>query len=109
MDEEARLGLAGQLLRDEAADPRDRLAAILVLLFGQPATKIALLRAGAVTIDDGQVHLALGETPYGCVNRWHTWPSRSRDRQPDRTGGCSPEPTGQQPLSSSGTAWPRPA
>jgi hypothetical protein len=63
MDDEKRLDLAAGLLRDDTGDPQDRLAAILILLFGQSATKIAQLPATAVTIDDhGRVFLALGDT-----------------------------------------------
>jgi hypothetical protein len=64
MDDAARLTLAGRLLRTGEEDPRDRLGAVLILLFGQPATRVARLRASAVTIDiDGRVHIALGDTP----------------------------------------------
>ena len=64
MGDEERLGLAGRLLRAKAGEPRDRLGAILILLFGQQATRVARLRASAVSLDaDGRVHIALGDTP----------------------------------------------
>lgn len=64
MDDVERLALAGHLLRTQEGSPRDRLGAILVLLFGQHATRVARLKASAVSLDsDGRVHIALGDTP----------------------------------------------
>ena len=64
IDDEDRIALAGRLLRDQDKEPRDRLGAVLILLFGQPATRLARLRASAVSRDDdGRVYLALGDTP----------------------------------------------
>jgi hypothetical protein len=63
IDDEDRIALAGRLLRDQDKEPRDRLGAVLVLLFGQSAARLARLRADAVSHDDGRVYLALGETP----------------------------------------------
>jgi hypothetical protein len=64
LDDEDRIALAARLLRDQDKEPRDRLGAVLVLLFGQSAARLARLRASAVSRDDdGRVYLALGETP----------------------------------------------
>lgn len=64
MADEARLGLASRLLRAGEGEPRDRLGAILILLFGQQATRVARLKAIAVSLDAyGGVHIALGDTP----------------------------------------------
>lgn len=64
LDDEDRIVLAGRLLRDQDKEPRDRLGAVLILLFGQSAARLARLRASAVSRDDdGRVYLALGETP----------------------------------------------
>jgi hypothetical protein len=64
MDDEERLALAGHLLRTQDGAHRDRLGAVLVLLFGQQATRVARLKASAVSLDaDGRAHLALGDTP----------------------------------------------
>lgn len=64
IDDAERIELAGRLMRTEDAEPRDRLAAVLILLFGQPAARLVRLKASAVTLDgDGRVHLTLGETP----------------------------------------------
>jgi hypothetical protein len=64
MDDEARLDLAERLLRAGKGEPRDRLGASLILLFGQQATRVARLKADAVSTDtDGRVYLVLGDTP----------------------------------------------
>jgi integrase len=64
MDDEERLALAERLLRTPEGEPRDRLGAILILLFGQHATRMARLKASAVSLDaDGRVYIALGDTP----------------------------------------------
>jgi hypothetical protein len=64
MDDDERLGLARHLLRDRTDDPPARLAAVLVLLFGQRVTRVTVLEVDAVTVDDdGRVTLALSETP----------------------------------------------
>lgn len=64
MDDEERLALAQRLMRTLEGEPRDRLGAILILLFGQHVTRLARLKASAVSLDaDGKVHIALGDTP----------------------------------------------
>jgi hypothetical protein len=64
LDDEERIELAGRLLRTEDVEHRDRLGAILILLFGQSAARLARLKASAVSLDeDGRVHMSLGETP----------------------------------------------
>jgi hypothetical protein len=64
MDDQERLTLAGHLLRTQEGAPRDRLGAVLILLFGQQATRVARLKTSAVSLDsDGRVHIALGDTP----------------------------------------------
>jgi hypothetical protein len=64
LDDEERIELAGRLLHAEDEEPRDRLGAVLVLLFGQSATRLTRLKVTAVSLDgDGRVYLALGETP----------------------------------------------
>jgi hypothetical protein len=64
MDDDERLGLARNLLRDRTDDPPARLAAVLVLLFGQRVTRLTVLDVDAVTVDDdGRVVVALSDTP----------------------------------------------
>jgi hypothetical protein len=64
MDDVDRLQLARQLLRERDEDPPARLAAVLVLLFGQLVTRLCLLKLTAITVDDdGRVSIALSDTP----------------------------------------------
>jgi hypothetical protein len=64
MDDAERLELARHLLRGRDDDPPARLAAVLVLLFGQQVTRLAVLRLSALAVDDdGRVTLALSSTP----------------------------------------------
>jgi len=64
MDDAERLELVRHLLRERDDDPPARLAAVLVLLFGQQVTRLAVLRLSALAVDDdGRVTLALSSTP----------------------------------------------
>ena len=59
-----RLELLGQLLTDEDRPLRSRVAACLMLLFAQPATRIARLTIDDITrAADGQVFIRFGEPP----------------------------------------------
>ncbi|WP_430786971.1 hypothetical protein [Actinoplanes sp. G11-F43] len=63
LDDEERLALAQRLLRDQDDDPPARLAAVLVLLFGQRITRLAALDLDAVTVTDGRTTITLAATP----------------------------------------------
>jgi hypothetical protein len=64
MGDAERLALVRHLLRERDDDPPARLAAVLVLLFGQQVTRLAVLRLSALVVDDdGRVTLALSSTP----------------------------------------------
>ena len=64
LDDQERLALAQRLLREQLDDPPARLAAVLVLLFGQRITRLAALDVNAVTVtDDGLTALTLASTP----------------------------------------------
>ncbi|WP_173037992.1 hypothetical protein [Phytohabitans flavus] len=63
LDDEGRLALAQRLLRDQLDDPPARLAAVLVLLFGQRITRLAALDVNAVTVTDSRTTLTLAVTP----------------------------------------------
>jgi hypothetical protein len=52
---------AARLLRDDTAEPADRAAGCLVLLYGQNVTRIAALTVSQVTRHDGDVHIRLGK------------------------------------------------
>jgi hypothetical protein len=60
LNEQERLAALRQLLEDESADPRDRLAGCLLLLYGQPFTRTAALRRSDITDVRGQASIRLG-------------------------------------------------
>jgi hypothetical protein len=63
LDDDRRLAILSRLLHDERLDPRDRFAGALVLLLGQPLTRIAQLRRSDLVETDGTVALRLGRRP----------------------------------------------
>jgi hypothetical protein len=63
LDSEDRWRLINRCLQDHDLDPATRLAGCLVLLFGQPLTKITTLPLNAVAAGAGGVTLRLGQTP----------------------------------------------
>ena len=58
-----RWALARGLLHDDGHGPADRVAGLLVLLFGQRPGKISGLTVGSVGLGDGHTILTLGTTP----------------------------------------------
>ena len=58
-----RLDLLQRLLTDEETDLLTRVAAVLMLLYAQPLTRILRLTLGDVLHDDGEVTIRLGEPP----------------------------------------------
>jgi hypothetical protein len=60
LDERDRLAALRRLLEDESADPRDRLAGCLLLLYGQPSTRTAALRCTDITDVRGRASIRLG-------------------------------------------------
>lgn len=64
LDEERRLAALRSLLHEEHAAPPERLAGCLLLLFGQPLTRSAALRAEDVGLAaDGEVTITVGRGP----------------------------------------------
>src|SRR5699024_6153421 len=55
--------LARWLLRDETIDPRDRVAGLLVLLYGQPVSRIVPLPRSAVHFNEQSVCITLAAEP----------------------------------------------
>jgi hypothetical protein len=51
---------AARLLHDDALDPTDRVAGCLLLLYGQPLSRIAIMTASQVTRRDGETFIRLG-------------------------------------------------
>lgn len=104
MDDDERLGLARHLLRDRTDDPPARLAAVLVLLFGQRVTRITVLEVGAVSVDDdGVSRWPCRIRRYGYASPWPDWRRRSRTRRVAAVHrGCSPAAKGTGPCPPSG-------
>jgi hypothetical protein len=63
LDDEHRLEILRGLLHDHDLDPRDRFAGSLVLLFGQPLTRIAKLRRDDLIDHGDRVAVRLGREP----------------------------------------------
>jgi hypothetical protein len=61
--QDQRWALARSLLHDNGHDPGDRVAGLLVLLFGQRPGRIARLTTGHVSLDAERTTLTLGATP----------------------------------------------
>ena len=61
--QDQRWALARSLLHDDGHDPGDRVAGLLVLLFGQRPGSIARLTTSHVSLDAGHTTLTLGTTP----------------------------------------------
>jgi hypothetical protein len=61
MGPQERLGHLRRVLQEDQLHIVQRVIAVLVLLFGQPLSKIVRLRRNAVTIDGDQVKLTLGD------------------------------------------------
>lgn len=63
LSQEQRLAWIRELVVCEAHALPSRIAGILLLLYGQPLTKIAGLRTSAVTTHDGETRILLGQDP----------------------------------------------
>ena len=63
LEEDYRWELVRRLLHDDALATEDRVAGLLVLLYGQPLARIARLTRGQVTDSPGSVTLLLGTMP----------------------------------------------
>ncbi|WP_143230465.1 hypothetical protein [Actinosynnema sp. ALI-1.44] len=62
-DDGTRWGLARRLLHDDTLATADRVAGLLVVLYGQPISRIVRLTTDQVSQVDGQVRLMLGRAP----------------------------------------------
>ena len=91
------------MLREREDDPPARLAAILVLLFGQRVTRLALLPLSALTLDDdGRVTLAQSTTPLRLREPLAELALRVADEARRRPSiWLFPSSQGNQPLSAS--------
>jgi hypothetical protein len=60
ISQDQRWALAARLLHDTTLDPTDRVAGTLLLLYGQPLSRIAVLTTSQVTNSDSEVLIRLG-------------------------------------------------
>ena len=60
ISQDQRWALAARLLHDTALDPTDRVAGCLLLLYGQPLSRIAAMTTSQVTRRDGETFIRLG-------------------------------------------------
>ncbi len=65
ISQDQRWALAARLLHDTTLDPTDRVAGSLLLLYGQPLSRIAVLTTSQITSHDSEVLIRLGrhDTP----------------------------------------------
>jgi hypothetical protein len=63
LDDDQRWAIARQLLHDTTIDTEDRLAGLLLLLYTQNPSAIALLTTDQITITDDGVRIGFGRTP----------------------------------------------
>ncbi len=60
ISQDQRWALTARLLHDTALDPTDRVAGCLLLLYGQPLSRVAAMTTSQITRRDGQACLRLG-------------------------------------------------
>jgi hypothetical protein len=60
VSQDQRWALAARLLHDTALDPTDRVTGCLLLLYGQPLSRIAVMTASQITRHDSEVLIRLG-------------------------------------------------
>ncbi len=67
LEDTQRRALIDRLINDTSIDPRDRVAGLLVLIYGQPIARIARLGLEDVTTSEQAVLLRLGKEPITIV------------------------------------------
>ena len=89
ISQEQRWALASRLLHDTTLDPTDRVAGLLLLLYGQPLSRIAVITTSQITRRDDTVLIQLGrrDVPVPPTRRRHSqahqrWPQPPRRRVP---------------------------
>lgn len=83
IDAEKRWRIAKRLLTDDSIDPADRVAGALVVIYGQPVSRIVTLTTTHVEVAEHQVFLRLGHHPLDLPEPLATLiqnlPTRRRD------------------------------
>lgn len=114
--QDQRCALTRSLLHDNGHDPGDRVAGLLVLLFGQRPGRIARLTTSHISPDAGHTMLTLGTTPIRipnpsratCTTSPATAATSARSPPADPARGCSPAciPDSRSWPPPSATGWP---
>lgn len=91
LDQHRRLALVRRAVTDEQIPAMDRVAAMLLLLYAQPITRIVRLILDDISDHDGQVQLRLGDPPPRYPS--HSPRSCSTTPRPGRTPRPPPTPT----------------
>jgi hypothetical protein len=87
IDDEQRFGILRRLLHHQELDLRDRLAGSVLLLYGQPTTRIVALRTTDIrTAPDGMITLRLGRGEIPLPEPLAGMAQALRDRQLQRIG-----------------------
>lgn len=84
LTDDQRLSLIARLARDEDMDLRDRVAGLLVLLYGQPIARIARLRIDDIDHTETEMLLRLGTQPVVIVEPLATLLKRLAQHPPRR-------------------------
>ncbi|MFI6607967.1 hypothetical protein [Streptomyces sp. NPDC050507] len=77
LDADTRWSIARRLLNDDSIETKDRVAGLMVLLYGQTPARTCRLTTAHVIQDDKGVALQLHEIPLGCRRPWTPWSSDS--------------------------------
>jgi len=67
LSDDERRAFIDRLVNDSSLDIRDRVAGLLVLVYGQPLTRIARLRLNDVSISEQGVLLSVGDAPLAMI------------------------------------------
>jgi hypothetical protein len=88
-----RLAVIRRLAEDDALDLRDRVVALLILLYAQPVTRITRLTTSDVTRDDGTLLIRLGDPPAPVPEPFATLITRYASARPNLVTATNPGST----------------
>jgi hypothetical protein len=91
ISQQQRLNLIRRLADDTGLDPRDRVIALLVLLYAQPVTKVAALTITDVIRDDAGLLIRLGEPPAPVPEPFATLVASYIANRPNMTTAANPD------------------
>jgi integrase len=85
-----RLELIRRLAEDASLDLRDSIAALLVLLYAQPVTKVVTLTTSDITHDNGTLLIRLGDPPAPVPEPFAALLTRYLSSRPNQTTATNP-------------------